>query len=213
MSTNKRRVLIIDPKVKSYKCIDFELTSLMPISLLLTNYLATNDDIDTVVKRDFIVIGTGVLGGHAGVGLAVSTLTGISPQSNRVIEAKIEGKLAASIRSLGLDALAIDGCSDSMIGLKISSQNNQLVVKFEDAELLRGKSVWQTTKSLEKDNQTVLAIGKAGEEKVPCPLYFLKLRLVCLFIELILRLPIPWLVPLLFLTRSSFVSLTAFAIC
>jgi len=167
MSTNKRRVLIIDPKVKSYKCIDFELTSLMPISLLLTNYLATNDDLDTVVKRDFIVIGTGVLGGHAGVGLAVSTLTGISPQSNRVIEAKIEGKLAASIRSLGLDALAIDGCSDSMIGLKISSQNNQLVVKFEDAELLRGKSVWQTTKSLEKDNQTVLAIGKAGEEKVP----------------------------------------------
>ena len=46
----------------------------------------------------------------------------------------------------------------------------------------------------------------------PWPLYFLNERFLCLFIELDLILPIPWLVPLLFLIRATFSSFDTFAI-
>ena len=139
---------------------------LVPVSILLTSYIFDQSNPESGPNLDFIVIGIGLLGGRSGVGLSVATISGISPQSNGLIEAKVEGKLAASLRSLDLDAIAVVGTFAELSGLHITKKSGVIDVQFKNANALTGKSVWETTKAVSSaENDTILAIGPSGENQ------------------------------------------------
>lgn len=139
---------------------------LVPVSIPLTSYIFDQSNPESGHNLDFIVIGIGLLGGRSGVGLSVATISGISPQSNGLIEAKVEGKLAASLRSLDLDAIAVVGTFAELSGLHITKKSGVIDVQFKNANALTGKSVWETTKAVSSaENDTILAIGPSGENQ------------------------------------------------
>ena len=139
---------------------------LVPVSIPLTSYIVDQSNPESGPNLDFIVIGIGLLGGRSGVGLSVATISGISPQSNGLIEAKVEGKLAASLRSLDLDAIAVVGTFAELSGLHITKKSGVIDVQFKNANALTGKSVWETTKAVSSaENDTILAIGPSGENQ------------------------------------------------
>lgn len=139
---------------------------LVPVSIPLTSYIFDQPNPDSGPNLDFIVIGIGLLGGRSGVGLSVATISGISPQSNGLIEAKVEGKLASSLRSLDLDAIAVVGTFAELSGLHITKKAGVIDVQFKNANALTGKSVWETTKAVSSaKNDTILAIGPSGENQ------------------------------------------------
>ena len=167
MTKSTAKILYVNNSDHDFRLCEIKsINHLVPISIPLTNYIATETSSESAANPDFIVIGIGVLGGHSGVGLSVATISGISPQSNGVIEAKVEGRLAATIRSLGLDAIAIVGSSSNFSGIHISKSSGVFDVTFEDANSLRGKSVWETTAAVSSgENDTILAIGSSGESQ------------------------------------------------
>ena len=139
---------------------------LVPVSIPLTSYIFDQSNPESGPNLDFIVIGIGLLGGRSGVGLSVATISGISPQSNGLIEAKVEGKLAASLRSLDLDAIAVVGTFAELSGLHITKKSGVIDVQFKNANASTGKSVWETTKAVSSaENDTILAIGPSGENQ------------------------------------------------
>ena len=139
---------------------------LVPVSIPLTSYIVDQSNPESGPNLDFIVIGIGLLGGRSGVGLSVATISGISPQSNGLIEAKVEGKLAASLRSLDLDAIAVVGTFAELSGLHITKKSGVIDVQFKNANALTGKSVWETTEAVSSaENDTILAIGPSGENQ------------------------------------------------
>ena len=139
---------------------------LVPVSIPLTSYIFDQSNPESGPNLDFIVIGIGLLGGRSGVGLSVATISGISPQSNGLIEAKVEGKLAASLRSLDLDAIAVVGTFAELSGLHITKKSGVIDVQFKNANALTGKSVWETTKAVSSaEDDTILAIGPSGENQ------------------------------------------------
>jgi aldehyde:ferredoxin oxidoreductase len=160
-----RRVLHIDTLTQKYHLDTYWSDSLLPVSLLLLDSTARKNNSDEITNKNFIIIGTGVLGGYPGLGLSVTTITGISPQSQRLGEAKIEGELASTLRSLMIDAVCIVGKSPNLIGLRIVNKGNDITVDFVECSELIGKSVWDTTQSIKSSENTILAIGKSGENQ------------------------------------------------
>jgi aldehyde:ferredoxin oxidoreductase len=167
-SRDFRKILHVDLASRSSKLIEVPGQSLVPISLLLANYYASDTQFTEKKSADFLVIGRGVLSGNPGVGLAVATFTGISPQSGKLIEAKVEGRLASRLRSLELDCIVLFGRAQSLTGLRIEKSPSGIEVKFEDSSHLVGASVWETMKQTKKKNETLVAIGKAGEDEKVC---------------------------------------------
>jgi hypothetical protein len=88
-----RRVLHIDTLTQKYHLDTYQSDSLLPVSLLLLDSTARKNESVEITNKDFVIIGTGVVGGYPGLGLSVTSITGISPQSQRLGEAKIEGEL------------------------------------------------------------------------------------------------------------------------
>lgn len=160
-----RRVLHIDTLTENYHLATYQSDSLLPVSLLLLDSIARKNKSDEIINKDFVIIGIGVVGGYPGLGLSVTTITGISPQSQRLGEAKIEGELASTLRSLMIDAVCIVGQSPSLIGLRIVKKVNDIAVEFVKCNELIGKSVWETTESVKSSANTILAIGESGEQQ------------------------------------------------
>lgn len=160
-----RRVLHIDTLTENYHLATYQSDSLLPVSLLLLDNIARKNKSDEIINKDFVIIGIGVVGGYPGLGLSVTTITGISPQSQRLGEAKIEGELASTLRSLMIDAVCIVGQSPSLIGLRIVKKVNDIAVEFVKCNELIGKSVWETTESVKSSANTILAIGESGEQQ------------------------------------------------
>ena len=81
-----RRVLHIDIPTQKYHLATYQSDSLLPVSLLLLDSITRKNNLDEITNIDFVIIGTGVVGGYPGLGLSVTTITGISPQSQRLGE-------------------------------------------------------------------------------------------------------------------------------
>jgi len=161
------KILYVEVKKRKFHLREVQSEKiLVPVSIPLTSYIFDQSNPESGPNLDFIVIGIGVLGGRSGVGLSVATISGISPQSNGLIEAKVEGKLAASLRSLDLDAIAIVGSFAELSGVHITKKSGVIDVQFKNANALTGKSVWETTKAVSSaENDTILAIGPSGENQ------------------------------------------------
>ena len=160
-----RRVLHIDISTHKNHLATYQSDSLLPVSLLLLDSITRKNNLDEITNKDFVIIGTGVVGGYPGLGLSVTTITGISPQSQRLGEAKIEGELASTLRSLMIDAVCIVGKSPNLIGLRIVKKVNDITVEFIKCNELIGKSVWESTQSVKSSDNTILAIGESGEHQ------------------------------------------------
>lgn len=167
MRENISRILYIDNTNRKFNVCEIKLKNpLVPASIPLTSYIASETQTGSFPNLDFIVIGIGVLGGFSGVGLSVATISGVSPQSNGVIEAKVEGKLAATLRSLELDAIAIVGQFVNLSGLHINKHSDVINVDFDDAKDFAGKTVWETTAAVSRgESDAILAIGPSGENQ------------------------------------------------
>lgn len=67
----------------------------------------------------FLVVGRGPVAGAPVVGGQVATVTGISPLTPVLTEAKIEGSLARALRRLGLDAIVLHGHATNPLTVEV----------------------------------------------------------------------------------------------
>jgi aldehyde:ferredoxin oxidoreductase len=156
------KVLLIDLNKSSHKLVDFQVTDpLVPVSTPLFAAL-----IGKIPNNNFVVVSKGILAGKNGVGLSDAFLLAVSPQSGGIIESKIQGRLANTLESIGIDALVLLNRSNILTGVRISSVQN-LKAEFVPALDLAGKSVWETIDKVSKDNSlSTLAISSFGEKGV-----------------------------------------------
>ena len=85
-----------------------------------------------------IVIAGGAISGFPAVGLAVAYIVGHSPQSGGIVESKIEGRLASSLRYLNLAAIVIRNASPSRVAIQIRMG---LIIDFIEVDNLFGHNI------------------------------------------------------------------------
>lgn len=116
----------------------------------------------------WVVIGRGLLAGLPVVGAQVATITGVSPISGVVVEAKVEGALAQWLRRAGLDAVVVTGRSTSpmMVELYDSSDGLELTVTDASDDLENG--VFATDALLRReDKDVIITTGRWGMARHP----------------------------------------------
>lgn len=155
------KVVVIDLSNSTHNVIWVSLSNpLLPIAVPLLSALT-----DLVNGNNFVVISRGILGGRYGVGLSDATISAVSPQSGGLIESKVQGRLANSLYSLDIDAVAVINQASSITGIEMELEQT-LSVTCQDARKFKGATVWQTTKSVLSHNTlSTLAIGDTGEKE------------------------------------------------
>ena len=155
------KVVLIDLSDFSHKEIEINLVNpLLPVATPLLAALT-----DQIKSNNFVVISKGVLGGKNGVGLSDAIVSAVSPQSGGLIESKIQGRLANSLNSIGVDAIALTNKAKSLTGIEIT-EREFLEFNFPKAKKLKGASVWKTIDQTKAENTLVtLAISEFGEKQ------------------------------------------------
>lgn len=158
-----RKALIIDLAKASSRVVYFDLSEkLIALSIILAGGFAEKQ------RKDFLIFGRGALAGHAGIGLATATITGYSPQSGGVVEAKVEGALAQALLGVNVEAIVIAGKAQNLIGISIEVEKDKLNVVFNSAKNLAGLDTWKTTDAVLRrygEDSTVAAISEHGESQ------------------------------------------------
>ncbi|MCF8549455.1 MAG: hypothetical protein K9G09_00955 [Pontimonas sp.] len=112
---------------------------------------------------DFVIIARGPLAGYPVVGTQVATITAVSPQGGGIAEAAIEGSLASTLLKLGLDALVLHGKAQTVSGLRISIDDEELVTRLELSVVDPALGVWATDGALRHTkNDVVMTTGELG---------------------------------------------------
>lgn len=153
------RVLEIDLKNERVSFFEWEK---LEIGAGLLGSLLMNSYYDLDGEAPFVISG-GALSGNLAVGLAVAYICGLSAQSGGMVESKIEGRLASTLRGLNLAAVVLRGSTKSSVSLKID-ENAQ--VEFIKTEKFKNHSVRQINEIFEDNfgrNYLVAAIGEPGD--------------------------------------------------
>lgn len=155
------KVVFIDLNDFSHNEIEINLSNpLMPIATPLLAALTGQ-----ISDDNFVVISKGVLGGKNGVGLSDAIISAVSPQSGGLIESKIQGQLAKSLDSIGVDAIALTNKAKSLTGIELTDRGF-LEFNFPKAKKLKGFSVWNTIDKIKSESTlTSLAISEFGEKQ------------------------------------------------
>lgn len=155
------KVVFIDLNDFSHNEIEINLSNpLMPIATPLLAALTGQ-----ISDDNFVVISKGVLGGKNGVGLSDAIISAVSPQSGGLIESKIQGQLAKSLDSIGVDAIALTNKAKSLTGIELTDREF-LEFNFPKAKKLKGFSVWKTIDKIKSESTlTSLAISEFGEKQ------------------------------------------------
>lgn len=155
------KVVFIDLNDFSHNEIEINLSNpLMPIATPLLAALTGQ-----ISDDNFVVISKGVLGGKNGVGLSDAIISAVSPQSGGLIESKIQGQLANSLDSIGVDAIALTNKAKSLTGIELTDREF-LEFNFPKAKKLKGFSVWKTIDKIKSESTlTSLAISEFGEKQ------------------------------------------------
>jgi aldehyde:ferredoxin oxidoreductase len=154
-----QKILVINLLNRTSSNFDWELSE-VGTGLLGTLLLDVFHDID---GDSPIVIAGGAISGVPAVGLAVAYVVGHSPQSGGIVESKIEGRLASSLRYLNLAAIVIRNVSPSRVALKIRIG---LKVDFIEAQNLFGHNVKESNawfQSREEGNFVLGTVGTPGD--------------------------------------------------
>ncbi|MGB4609630.1 MAG: aldehyde ferredoxin oxidoreductase C-terminal domain-containing protein [Saccharofermentanales bacterium] len=135
--------------------------SVMAVTKLL---LETPVGIDAFDPEAYLMFFNGILGGHRAPGLARFTITGKSPATGGIGEARCEGPFAHALKRSGYDGIIFHGKSEQPVMLLIEDQIPQLI----SAEEVWGEKVSDTVEKIKADypDSSIAAIGPAGENKV-----------------------------------------------
>lgn len=154
-----QKILIINLLNRTSSNFDWEFSE-VGTGLLGTLLLDIFHDID---GDSPIVIAGGAISGVPAVGLAVAYIVGHSPQSGGIVESKIEGRLASSLRYLDLAAIVIRNVSPSRVAIKISMG---LKTEFIEVENLFGHNIRESNswfRSREEGNFVLGTVGTPGD--------------------------------------------------
>ena len=154
-----QKILVIDLLNRTSSNFDWEISE-VGTGLLGTLLLDIFHDTD---GDSPIVIAGGAISGVPAVGLAVAYIVGHSPQSGGIVESKVEGRLASSLRYLNLAAIVIRNVSPNRVAIKI---NAGLKIDFIDVENLFGHNIRESNswfRSREEGNFVLGTVGTPGD--------------------------------------------------
>ena len=130
-----------------------------PVHLSLAHHLISGG------RRDFLIIARGPLSGRPLVGAQVATFTAVSPQSGGIMEAQVEGPLAAGLLGCGLDAVVILGQTKRSLGLVVGPGGQ---VEWEESRVSDSAGVWETDEALRGDpRELIISTGALGMAQHP----------------------------------------------
>ena len=130
-----------------------------PVHLSLAHHLISGG------RQDFLIIGRGPLSGRPFVGAQVATFTAISPQSGGIMEAQVEGPLAAGLLRCGLDAVVLLGQTKRPSGLVVGPGGQ---VEWEESRVPGSAGVWETDEDLrEEASELIITTGALGMAQHP----------------------------------------------
>ncbi|MBE0516517.1 MAG: aldehyde:ferredoxin oxidoreductase [Methanophagales archaeon] len=127
---------------------------------LLSEYEDILRDKDTLQPEQPIILSKGFFTGVYPCATKV-TAAFKSPLTKELGESNAGGTLAYAMASVGLDAIVIEGASETPVHLRIEESN----VEIKDAERLWGLSCFEVESRLE--GKSKLYIGEAGEKLIP----------------------------------------------
>ncbi len=135
--------------------------SVMAVSKLLRE---TSSNLDAFDPRAYLMFFNGILGGNEAPGLSRFTITGKSPLTGGIGEARCEGPFARALKKTGYDGLVILGKSETPVTLVIEDGVPNLV----PAKHIWGNKVGDSVKIISEDypDASTAVIGPAGENKV-----------------------------------------------
>ena len=129
-------------------------------------YEEIDPECDPLGPDNMLIFGVGPLTGSILPASAYFTISAKSPLTNILGDSAAGGQFGAEMKLSGFDQIIITGKSDSLIYLDITNDR----VRFVDAEHLRHRSIFNTTKIIREEKRDysvqVACIGKAGENKV-----------------------------------------------
>ena len=130
-----------------------------PVHLALAHHLLQHG------RRDFLIVGRGPLSGRPVVGAQVATFTAHSPQSGGIMEAQVEGPLAAGLFRLGIDAIVVLGRASVPSGWVLHGEG---AVTMEESVVPVAASVWETDQALREDpSELIITTGGLGMSDHP----------------------------------------------
>jgi len=134
---------------------------IMGVYYLLKN---TKPGIDPFSSDNLLMFMSSVIAGHEAPGLAQYVVSGKSPLTNGIGEARSEGPFGVALKKSGYDGIVITGKSENPVMLVIKDGH----VSIEDASNLWGLNVAETTDAIEETypKASVATIGIAGEKLV-----------------------------------------------
>lgn len=154
-----QNILVIDLLNRTSSSFDWELSE-VGTGLLGALLLDVFHDMD---GESPIVIAGGAISGFPAVGLAVAYIVGHSPQSGGIVESKIEGRLASSLRYLNLAAIVIRNASPSRVAIQIRMG---LIIDFIEVDNLFGHNIKESNswfRSREEGNFVIGTVGIPGD--------------------------------------------------
>ena len=154
-----QNVLVVDLKERTSHCINWDIKE-VGAGLLGTLLLDTFFDLDGEAP---LVISGGAISGISGVGMSVAYVVGHSPQSKGIIECKIEGRLASTLRYLNLASIVIRNSAESRVILKLDKNLN---LEFIKADNLFGKNIGESNSWFQNrygNNYLLATVAAAGD--------------------------------------------------
>ncbi len=129
-------------------------------------YEEIDPECDPLGPDNILILGVGPLTGSVLPASAYFTISAKSPLTNILGDSAAGGQFGAEMKLSGFDQIIITGKSDNLIYLDITNDR----VRFMDAEHLRHRSIFDTTRLIREEKRDysvqVACIGKAGENKV-----------------------------------------------
>ncbi len=124
----------------------------------------TAPGLDAFDPANLLMFMSGAVGGLNAPGLARFVVSGKSPVTGGIGEARCEGPFALALKASGFDGIVIRGAAKAPCALVIEDGN----VSIEDAKALWGKNVGAAADELDKryPGAHTAIIGPAGENKV-----------------------------------------------
>ncbi len=124
-------------------------------------------DIDPLGPENILLISAGLLTGTSAPASSRVHISSLSPQTGLIGSSNVGGQFGARMHGFGIQTLAIHGCADHPVFLYIHKEG----IEIRDAESFWGLDTVATQiafeKELDYDRVQSIAIGPAGENKIP----------------------------------------------
>ena len=121
--------------------------------------------VDALDPQNKLIFAAGILAGTNFPNSGRLSVGAKSPLTGGIKEANAGGNAAQKLAKLGIQAVVLEGCANSLTTLKINSKG----VSFLEADPIKGFGNYQIIEDLKKehgDKVSIISIGPAGESKL-----------------------------------------------